>query len=166
MDDLEHKIARTPLAPLQTFDDDPLRVIRCIRFASRFNLTIEPSVEEAIQNPDIRSALKTKVSKERIGIEVTKMLNKTPYSALSLINRLGLHSAVFTSVHDPPRDKVQSYCDILQHVDKLYPTHPYHWFAAAVSPFDKMNVQGKRTVPAVTHVISDGLKVSNRTTRS
>jgi hypothetical protein len=161
LDDLRNKIARTPLVPLQTFDDDPLRVIRCIRFASRFDLTIEPNVEEAIRNPEIRNALSSKVSKERIGIEVTKMLTKTPYSALSLLSRLSLHSAVFTSVEDPGRDQVQPYCDILQHLSRYHPIHPHHWFAAAVSPFDGLTVQGKRAVPAVAHVISDGLKVSD-----
>jgi len=159
LDDLRDKIARTPLPPLQTFDDDPLRVIRCIRFASRFDLAIEPSVEQAIHAPAIRNALRTKVSKERIGIEVNKMLNKTPYLALTLISRLGLHASVFSTSLDPPRDQVQRYCDILRDVGKHFPTHVHHWFAAAVSPFDNATVTGKRTVPAVSHLITDGLKV-------
>lgn len=52
--DLVKKIARTPLAPVQTFHDDPLRVLRCIRFASRFDLEIAPEVCEAIKDQSIQ----------------------------------------------------------------------------------------------------------------
>ena len=52
--DLANKVARTPLPPRQTFDDDPLRVLRCIRFASRFNLTIEDDVMNAMRDPQVK----------------------------------------------------------------------------------------------------------------
>lgn len=54
LDDLANKIARTPLPPLQTFQDDPLRVLRCVRFASRFDLTIADEVCLAIRDPEIQ----------------------------------------------------------------------------------------------------------------
>lgn len=54
LDDLRDKVARTPLPPRQTFQDDPLRVLRCIRFASRLDLTISPEVQAAIQQKDIQ----------------------------------------------------------------------------------------------------------------
>lgn len=161
LDDLQNRIARTPLAPLQTFDDDPLRVIRCVRFASRYGLSIEPSVAEAIRNEEIKAALRNKVSKERIGIEVTKMVNKTPYEALDLILELDLHRSVFTCSVDPPRDEVRPHCEILK---RLPDTHPYHWLAAATTPFNGIQVplHGKKgkEVPAPAEVISTGLKVS------
>jgi tRNA nucleotidyltransferase (CCA-adding enzyme) len=54
LDDLERKIARTPLPPRQTFHDDPLRVLRCVRFASRFGLQIEEEVAEAIRDVEVQ----------------------------------------------------------------------------------------------------------------
>jgi tRNA nucleotidyltransferase (CCA-adding enzyme) len=44
---------RTPLPPLQTFIDDPLRVLRVIRFASRFNYSISPEIYDSLKNKDI-----------------------------------------------------------------------------------------------------------------
>lgn len=54
LSDLEKRIARTPLPPVQTFEDDPLRVLRCIRFASRFELTIAEEIVEAIKLPEVQ----------------------------------------------------------------------------------------------------------------
>lgn len=74
LDDLKAKIIRTPLEPYQTFKDDPLRVLRLIRFASRLGYQIDQKTEEAMQNENISIALKLKISRERVGIEVEKML--------------------------------------------------------------------------------------------
>ena len=54
LDDLARKVARTPLPPRQTFHDDPLRVLRCVRFASRFDLTIAEDVMEAMREEGIK----------------------------------------------------------------------------------------------------------------
>ena len=54
LEDLENKVARTPLPPKQTFEDDPLRVLRCVRFASRFDLSVAEEVTEAIKMPEIQ----------------------------------------------------------------------------------------------------------------
>jgi len=86
--DMDAKIIRTPLEPYQTFKDDPLRVLRLIRFASRLNFTIEPETASAMANQDIQEALKIKIKRERVGIELEKMLKgPDPYMALELINR-------------------------------------------------------------------------------
>lgn len=100
--DMEAKIIRTPLEPYQTFKDDPLRVLRLIRFASRLNYTIDPDTEKAMSNQEIGEVLKIKISRERVGIELEKMLKgPNPLMALSLIDRLGLYETIFT---DPTRD--------------------------------------------------------------
>lgn len=100
--DMEEKIIRTPLEPYQTFKDDPLRVLRLIRFASRLNYTIDPETEKAMSNAEIGEVLKIKISRERVGIELEKMLKgPDPLMALSLIDRLGLYNTIFT---DPTRE--------------------------------------------------------------
>ncbi|KAJ4379881.1 CCA tRNA nucleotidyltransferase, mitochondrial [Didymella sp. IMI 355093] len=100
--DMAAKIIRTPLEPVQTFKDDPLRVLRLVRFASRLDYTIEPETEKAMANPEIQDVLKIKISRERVGIELEKMLKgPRPRMALELINRFGLYRTVFT---DPTRE--------------------------------------------------------------
>lgn len=74
LDDMRNKVLRTPLPPYQTFRDDPLRVLRLIRFASRLGYTIDEATETAMRHDDIKSALRAKISRERIGIELEKTL--------------------------------------------------------------------------------------------
>jgi tRNA nucleotidyltransferase (CCA-adding enzyme) len=101
-EDMAAKIMRTPLEPTQTFKDDPLRVLRLIRFASRLDYVIEPETAKAMGNPEIQDVLKIKISRERVGIELEKMLKgPRPRMALELINRFGLYRTVFT---DPTRE--------------------------------------------------------------
>ena len=107
--DLQRKIIKTPLAPLQTFKDDPLRVLRSIRFASRLMYEIAPEDEMAIKDCTIKAALRLKITRERVRVEVLKMLGcpelhhsftllegPGPHRALSLVDRLGLYNEVFT----------------------------------------------------------------------
>lgn len=53
IEDLRQGIARTPLEPEKTYTDDPLRILRTLRFASRFDLQIDESIEKAIAKPEI-----------------------------------------------------------------------------------------------------------------
>ncbi|CAG8824759.1 10002_t:CDS:2, partial [Racocetra persica] len=62
--DLKQGLIRTPLAPFETFNDDPLRVLRCIRFASRFNFLIDESILIAVKDERIKKVINTKVSRE------------------------------------------------------------------------------------------------------
>ncbi|MCJ1250461.1 CCA tRNA nucleotidyltransferase, mitochondrial [Trapelia coarctata] len=97
LQDMALGVIRTPLSPYQTFKDDPLRVLRCIRFASKLGYSIDPEAEQAMSDPSIKEALRAKISRERVGIEVEKMLKgPRPYYALSLIDRLGLYNTIFT----------------------------------------------------------------------
>lgn len=72
--DMQLKLLKTPLSPHQTFKDDPLRVLRCIRFASRLGYRIDPTDEEAMGDDSIKEALRVKISRERVGVEILKML--------------------------------------------------------------------------------------------
>ena len=84
--DLRQGIIRTPLDPLQTFLDDPLRVLRTIRFANRFEFEILTDIITAAQDPQVRESFLNKVSYERYGIELDKMFegNKPEKSAALL----------------------------------------------------------------------------------
>ena len=102
--DLRDKIIRTPLSPYETFKDDPLRILRCIRFASRLGFTIVPEAEESMRDPDIRKALRQKITRERIGTEIEKMLKgPRPETALNFVDRLDLYDVIFT---DPARSSI------------------------------------------------------------
>ena len=77
LQDMELKVIRTPLPALQTFKDDPLRVLRAVRFASRLGYDIDANDKKAMRDETIKEALRVKISRERIGIEITKMLKGT-----------------------------------------------------------------------------------------
>lgn len=76
-DDMTRELIRTPLEPYQTFKDDPLRVLRLIRFATRLGYTIDPEAESCMGEASIKEALRAKISRERVGTEVEKMLKGT-----------------------------------------------------------------------------------------
>ncbi|KAI0028275.1 hypothetical protein K488DRAFT_58997 [Vararia minispora EC-137] len=96
LEDLKKGIIRTPLPPRQTFMDDPLRVIRCVRFASRFGFEMVPELVECAREPEIQEALVKKITRERVGEEVDKMMNgMNPLHSIYLIHTLRLFSPVF-----------------------------------------------------------------------
>ncbi|KAI3615481.1 trna nucleotidyltransferase [Moniliophthora roreri] len=99
LDDLRMGVIRTPLAPRETFIDDPLRVLRCIRFASRFGFDMVPEIEMAVKEPEIREALVNKVARERAGEELSKMVKgRDPLRSLQLIISLDLYDSVFSTI--------------------------------------------------------------------
>ncbi|CAI5722445.1 unnamed protein product [Peronospora destructor] len=95
--DLKEGIIRTPREPVQTFLDDPLRVLRALRFVCEFGFTLDPALEKAVlEQREIVGAMRRKVSRERIGIEMRKMLSgKDPARAFSLLRKFGLLDLVF-----------------------------------------------------------------------
>jgi poly(A) polymerase len=96
--DLKKGIIKTPLNPEKTFDDDPLRMLRAIRFASRFNFSIEENALNAIAK--YRNRLKDNiVSQERITNEFLQILeSETPSSGLNLLYLTGLLDIVFPEI--------------------------------------------------------------------
>ena len=93
IDDLYDGIIRTPLDPDITFSDDPLRMLRCIRFATRFNFLIEDETFEALE----RNAERIKIiSGERIAEELNKILmTKHPSRGFVDLQRSGLLAIIF-----------------------------------------------------------------------
>ncbi len=93
MDDLEKKIIRTPLDPDITFSDDPLRMMRAIRFASQLGFVIENEAVEAIKKQVERIRI---ISEERIVDELNKIiLSRKPSIGLKLLESTGLLSIIF-----------------------------------------------------------------------
>lgn len=93
LDDLKKKIIRTPLDPAITFSDDPLRMMRAIRFASQLNFDIEADTFDAIINQADRIKI---VSKERIIDELNKIiLSPTPSYGFKLLFQSKLLHHIF-----------------------------------------------------------------------
>ena len=91
--DIENKILQTPLEPEQTFSDDPLRMMRAIRFATQLNFIIAPATFEAITTMASRIKI---VSQERITDELNKiMLASKPSIGWDLLSKSGLLQIVF-----------------------------------------------------------------------
>jgi len=91
--DLENKLIRTPLDPEITFSDDPLRMMRAIRFASQLNFDIYPAALNAIKTQKQRISI---VSKERITDEMNKIiLSKKPSIGFKHLFDTGLLQIIF-----------------------------------------------------------------------
>eukprot|EP01122_Echinamoeba_exundans_P008201 TRINITY_DN2678_c0_g3_i1.p1 TRINITY_DN2678_c0_g3~~TRINITY_DN2678_c0_g3_i1.p1 ORF type:complete len:447 (+),score=44.16 TRINITY_DN2678_c0_g3_i1:145-1485(+) len=88
----------TPLDPKLTLSDDPLRALRIIRFTAKYGFELDPAMLEALTIFD-RSLLVRKVSNDRIGIELKKMLSapssKQVVSAFTMITNLKLYNTIF-----------------------------------------------------------------------
>ena len=88
--DLEAKVLRTPIDPLVTFDDDPLRMLRAVRFAAQLGFQLAPDIVPAMRRMADRLRPPV-VSVERITDELTKMLvSERPKLALELLDEGGL----------------------------------------------------------------------------
>jgi len=92
--DMNARLIRTPLDPFQTFMDDPLRVLRLVRFASRLDFTIAADVEKLMGDDRVLKSFQAKISRERVGIEIGKMLRgefepqASPWCALPISHQL------------------------------------------------------------------------------
>jgi len=95
---IEEKKIRTPLAPVQTFSDDPLRMLRAIRFAAQLGFFIDPTTFAAIQESAARIHI---ISQERITDELNKiMLCEKPSIGWDLLFQSGLLQFIFPQMVD------------------------------------------------------------------
>lgn len=93
VEDLKEKLIRTPLAPETTFSDDPLRMMRAIRFASQLNFDIDADTFEGITKMKDRMSI---VSGERVIVELNKIiLSKKPSYGFKLLFHCGLLKIIF-----------------------------------------------------------------------
>jgi poly(A) polymerase len=98
IEDLNNGLIRTPLDPEKTFSDDPLRMIRAIRFASQLGFTIEPVTLTSIKQNCERIRI---VSAERISTELNKIiLSKKPSTGFKLLESTGILKIIFPELDD------------------------------------------------------------------
>lgn len=98
MADLERKIIQTPLAPAQTFSDDPLRMLRAVRFAAQLDFRIAPATFDGITAQASRIRI---ISQERITDELNKiLLSPRPSVGFDLLFRSGLLQMIFPALAD------------------------------------------------------------------
>ncbi len=98
MDDLDNRIIKTPLDPDITFSDDPLRMLRAIRFASQLSFTIEEETFAAIKRNKERLDI---ISTERITSELNKIiLSPQPSYGFNLLNDSGILEIIFPELTD------------------------------------------------------------------
>lgn len=186
--DMDARLIRTPLEPFQTFTDDPLRVLRLVRFASRLEFAIDPETRRFMADKRVLDALVVKISRERVGVELEKMLKGAhPRSALELIDSLGLYHAIFTdpAQNNAPKPDVSRWKVVYECLDDLKvnpaPASIYRslvrteeaaylaWNLAALSPWmvldDPVKPKAKaNALPRIAEVAREGFKAANKLT--
>ncbi|KAI6084807.1 hypothetical protein F4821DRAFT_270902 [Hypoxylon rubiginosum] len=184
--DMKAKLIRTPLDPFQTFMDDPLRVLRLVRFASRLEFTIDPAAEQVMGDRRVLDALRLKISRERVGVEVEKMLKGNhPRKSLEHINNLGLYHTIFTDPSKPsiPTPDISTWPTTLNCLESLRQSKTpgsiydvlvrsdeaayYAWVLAAVLPWETVdepphNGKGKAPPPFPALAVREGIKANNK----
>ena len=117
MEDLKRRIIKTPLAPDKTFSDDPLRMLRAVRFAVQLNMNIAPETRVAIRQHAERINI---ISQERIITELNKIIAApTPSRGFYLLHQLDLLAIIFPElVALQGTDTIQG----LSHKDNFYHT--------------------------------------------
>ncbi len=96
LDDIKGKIIKTPLNPLETFNDDPLRILRAFRFSSQLHFDVDEKILQAANT--LRERLKI-VSQERITDEFFKILGSPkPSVGLKLLQETNVMEIIFPEV--------------------------------------------------------------------
>jgi len=117
INDIEKKIIRTPLEPGITFSDDPLRMMRAIRFATQLGFTIQEETLEAIAKNKNRIKI---ISKERIGEELNKIImSSKPSIGFKLLDKTELLELIFPELY---RMKGRQEVNGIGHKDNFFHT--------------------------------------------
>lgn len=115
--DIKNKILRTPAAPSKTFYDDPLRILRGIRFSAKLNFKIEAGTKEGMKKNVFRLKI---VSQERITDEILKILEVySPSKGFYLMDEIGVLDMVLPEV-TALKDKAADNCkELFPHTLKV-----------------------------------------------
>lgn len=150
--DLNHKIIRTPLEPGITFSDDPLRMMRAVRFAAQLGFTIEETTLNAISANRERMQI---VSQERIVDEMNKIImTDKPSKGFLLLDRTGLLEIIFPELHRMKGiEKVNgiahkdNFLHTLEVLDRITPNTNNLWLRWSALLHDIAKPRTKRFVP-------------------
>ncbi len=106
LSDLKYKLIRTPLNPDKTFSDDPLRMLRAIRFASQLDFNIDPGCFRGIKKNVKRIKI---ISEERIADELNKIIaSPKPGKGFKLLNQSGLLKIILPELWELTGVEVQN----------------------------------------------------------
>ena len=96
-EDLANKYLRTPVDPVRTFLDDPLRMLRVVRFMTKYEGSkVDPQIIKAMKSPEIHEAYNKKVHPSRASKELRKIFgSKDPVSGARMLFATGLYKPVF-----------------------------------------------------------------------
>ncbi|MFN3306370.1 MAG: CCA tRNA nucleotidyltransferase [Candidatus Kapaibacteriota bacterium] len=156
--DLHNRMIRTPLDPRATFDDDPLRMLRAIRFSAQLDFQIEESTLEAIKEMKNRIDI---VSQERITDELMKIIDSPiPSKGFILLFTTGLLEKIFpelfelSGVETIEENGVQySHKDVFLHslkvLDKVAENTDNTWLRFTALLHDIGKAKTKRYIPGV-----------------
>lgn len=100
LQDLRLGLVRTPLSPLVTLLDDPLRAFRAVRFASRFQFRIDPELVRACQHPSVHARIASIISPERCAVEMRRMF--AGHAAAHSLARLYQYGLLQCVIKIPP----------------------------------------------------------------
>ena len=144
--DIEKGVVRTPLDPDQTFQDDPLRMLRAIRFAVKYNWKMPKSLAEALKKNS--ESLQT-ISKERIRDELNKILvTNSPDKGLELLSYSGLNRYILPEL-DACRGVTQNEYhkdDVFDHILEVVKNTPPDLLARLGALFHDIGKPATRSV--------------------
>ncbi|MCM8771641.1 MAG: CCA tRNA nucleotidyltransferase [Candidatus Omnitrophica bacterium] len=115
--DIKKKIIRTPIDPDKTFYDDPLRILRGVRFATKFKFEVEPNTLEGMKKNKERIKI---VSEERIADEIMKILECShPSIGFELMDKIGLLEIILPEIANLKEQRTDHPCkDLFSHTLK------------------------------------------------
>lgn len=153
IEDLENKIIRTPLEPEVTFSDDPLRMMRAIRFSTQLNFTIEEKTLQAIAANKNRIKI---VSKERIVDELNKIIMADkPSKGFKLLDKTGLLELIFPELHQMKgREEIKgighkdNFYHTLEVLDRIVPNTDNIWLRWSALLHDIAKPRTKKFIPS------------------
>ncbi|GER27513.1 CCA-adding enzyme [Striga asiatica] len=159
IEDLKAGRIVTPLPPKQTFLDDPLRVLRAIRFGARFGFLLDEELKIAAADNDVREAIADKISRERIGHEIDLMISgNQPMRAIAYVSELQLFWAVFSLPSETEPSSPEG-CDRYMFDEE----RRLCLYAALFLPFRNVIYREKKgkKIPVVNYLFKTSLKLKN-----